>query len=321
MKALVLKQIGTTPQVSDFPKPIEQENLARVQIKYAALNHRDIWIMQGKYAGISLPVIPGSDGVGIFEDKKCILNPGMNWGRDHRFQSKNFEILGMPQNGTFAEFVSVPVENVFAMPSHLKLKEAAALPLAGITAYRALLVKCQAKKQDKVLIHGVGGGVASMAMLFAVSLGCKVYVSSSKKEKINEAIKLGAEGGVNYRSDNWLSELKELSGGIDVIIDSAGGSGFAQLLRICNPGAKIAIFGGSQGHINNVSPQILFWKQINIFGTTMGSPKDFQDMLDFVSLYEIRPIVDSVFTLEQAESAYTRMLEGSQFGKIVFELK
>jgi NADPH:quinone reductase-like Zn-dependent oxidoreductase len=206
------------------------------------------------------------------------------------------------------------------MPAHLSFEEAAALPLAGLTAYRALFSRAQLQAGEKVLISGIGGGVALFACQFAIAAGAEVYVTSSAQEKIDKAIRMGAKGGANYTEEKWAKPFGKAVGGFDVIIDSAAGDGFGNLVKLCNPGARIVIYGGTRGPWNGVSPQIVFWKQLNIMGSTMGSSEEFQAMIDFVSRHKIIPIIDGIYPIEKAAEAFDRMNQGLQFGKIVLTI-
>ncbi len=321
MKALVLQEKNVWPALQEVPVPTPSEGEALVRISAAALNHRDIWIVKGMYPGIRYPVILGSDGAGYWEGREVIINPGMNWGDDPRVQSKAFSILGLPANGTLAEYVLVPQQQVYDKPPHLNMQEAAALPLAGLTAYRVLFTRCGLQPGEKVLISGVGGGVALLACQMAIAAGAEVYVTSGSDEKIQRAIALGARAGANYRKADWPARLKEEAGGFDVIIDSAGGPGFPELLKLCRPAARIGVYGGTRGAIPGLSPQLLFWKQISILGSTMGSDEDFRQMLHFVNTHRLRPIVDKVFPLEEGPRAFERLDEGRQFGKVIVSVK
>jgi zinc-binding alcohol dehydrogenase/oxidoreductase len=320
MKALVLNNINQKLDYQEVAIPKTEEGSALVQLKAAALNHRDVWIQKGQYAGIKFPTILGSDGVGLYEGREVILCPSINWAKNSPVQPKNFRILGLPDDGTFAEQVSIPSDLLFDKPSHLSWEEAAALPLAGLTAYRSLFTKCGLQAGEKVLISGIGGGVALFAMQFALSAGCEVYVTSSDDSKIEKAIALGAKGGANYTDDTYSKKLQAEVGGFEVIIDSAAGEGFANFARLANPGGRISFFGGTRGNIMNLNPQMVFYKQISIFGTTMGSSEEFSDMLDFVSKNNIKPIVDSVFELPDGNAALDKMANGQQFGKIVLKI-
>lgn len=321
MKALVLVGKDVPLELQEVNEPQPQANESIVTLKAAALNHRDVWITKGLYAGIKFPTILGSDGAGLTADNQAvIINPGINWGDDERFQSNNYEILGLPRNGTFAQKIVVPSQQLVVKPKHLNFEEAAALPLAGLTAWRALFTKCQARAGERVLISGIGGGVALFALQFAVAVGCEVWVTSSSAAKIAEAVALGAKGGALYTAEGWAKDFGKKTGGFDVIIDSAAGSGFADLVKLCKAGARICFYGGTRGAISGVSPQIVFYKQIAIFGSTMGSDKEFSDMINFVSAKKIKPIIDSVYTLAQGNQACQKMDEGKQFGKIVLSL-
>lgn len=320
MNTLLLTNKNTNPFFQRYPKPIPRNGEILVQVKAAALNHRDVWIVKGMYPGIQYPVILGSDGTGLANGAEIIINPSINWGDNERVQSSDLEVLGMPRNGTFSEFIVVNSDRIAPKPEHLSWEQAASLPLAGVTAYRAVFTKCDLQKGEKILITGVGGGVALMAASFAIARGAEVYVTSGSDEKIAAAEKLGVRGGANYKNENWGKILKEKAGGFDVIIDSAGGKNFGDLLKLCRPGARIAVYGGTLGAIQNLSPQILFWRQISIFGTSMGSDLDFKNMLQFVNTYKIKPVVDSVFDLKDGNKAFERMEEGKQFGKIVLKI-
>lgn len=320
MKALVLTEPNSLPTYQDTADPVPAEGEVIVEIKAAALNHRDVFVTQGKYSNIRFPIILGSDGAGICEGKEVVIYPALNWGEDPRFQGKSFEILGLPRNGTLAEKIAVPANHVFPKPAHLSWAEAAALPLAGLTAYRALFTKGRCKAGDKVLITGIGGGVALFALQFAKAVGAEVWVNSSSDEKIARAITLGATGGANYKTPDWNKQL-EAAGGFDIVIDGAGGEGFGTVLKLCKSGARVVSYGGTIGVVPNFSPQILFWKQLEVLGSTMGTAEEFGQMLDFVSQHHLHSIVDQVLPLEEGAQAFQRMDAGGQFGKLVVSVE
>ncbi len=320
MKALILHALHQPLQYSEVPDPAPSEGKVLVALRAAALNHRDVFITKGLYARILYPAIPGSDGAGEWDGKPVVIYPAFDWGDDAGFQGKQFRILGMPDDGTFAEQIAVPAANVFPRPSHLDWDQAAALPLAGLTAWRTVFTRCQLKKGEKVLVSGIGGGVALTAMQLALAAGAEVYVTSGSSEKIEKSIAMGARGGANYREEDWDQRLKQDVGGFDVIIDSAAGDGFALYPALCNPGARIGVYGGSLGKINGLSMQPVFWKQISILGSTAGSPAEFADMLAFVEKHRIVPVVDSVFPLQEGNAALEKMDKGEQFGKIILRV-
>lgn len=321
MQALVLHAVGQPLQLSEVPAPQPVRGQALVEIRAAALNHRDVYITKGQYAGIQLPCILGSDGAGECRGRRVLIFPSLDWGDDPRAQGRQFRVLGMPDSGTFAEQICVPRTHIQPVPEHLTWEEAAALPLAGLTAWRTLMTRCQLKKSERVLISGIGGGVALTALQLAVAAGAEVFVTSGSDEKIERAVRLGAKNGVNYRTEGWDKLLKNQSGGgFDVVVDSAGGDGFAAFAGLCNPGGRIGIYGGSLGRINGLSPQIVFWKQLSILGSSMGTASDFRQMLAFVTRHALRPVVDSVFPLSEGNAAMQRMDEGGQFGKVVLRM-
>jgi zinc-binding alcohol dehydrogenase/oxidoreductase len=331
MKASVLHGVNEPYVYQEFEKPIPSENEILIKVSHAALNHRDVWIQKGQYAGLTFPIICGSDGCGVVESvgenveaswvgKEVIVNPSLNWGENPRFQAKNYVILGLPNNGMFAEYVVVPSRLVYEKPKHLSSEKAAAFPLAGLTGYRALFGRAKAKEGETVLITGVGGGVALFAAQFAIAAKCKVYVTSGSDEKIKQAIDLGALGGANYKNADWHKELAKTSGGFDVIVDGAGGPDFAKLIDMCKPGGRIASYGATVGPWNAGVPAKIFWKQIDILGSTMGNDKEFEEMVAFISEHKIEPLVAKVFGLNQAQDAAKYMDEGKQFGKIVLEI-
>lgn len=320
MKALVFKEPFQPISLQDVEKPTAKEGEVLVKLKAAAMNHRDNWMTKGLYPNLTANIIPGSCGAGWVGEREVILNPNVDWGDNPSYPNhKTYTILGMPLNGTFAEYLAVNEDRLADKPPHLSLEEAAALPLAGLTAYRALFTKARATSQSKVLINGVGGGVALFAFQFALAIGAQVYVTSSSEAKIQKAIEMGAKGGISYKEEKWNRKFKKQFGGVDVVIDSAGGKGFEALLRVCNPQARIAVYGGTLGN-SLFNPQLLFFREIEIVGSTMGSDQEFRDMVAFVNKHQIKPIVDSIYDLSDSEAAYERMRQGKQFGKIVFRI-
>lgn len=319
MKALVFQAAHEALLYQEMDAPQAREGHQVVRLRAAALNHRDVWISQGLYPGIRPGVVLGSDGMGLADGREVIINPGMNWGDKPSVQGKDYHILGMPSHGTFAEEVLVRSDKIVHTPLHLSPEEAAALPLAGLTAYRALFTKCRLRKGERVLISGVGGGVALFALQFALAAGAEAWVTSGSEWKIEQAVNMGATGGINYKQADWRAFGKE-SGGFDVIIDSAGGDGFANLVELARPGGRICFYGGTRGKINHLNPQIIFWKQLSIFGSTMGTDAEFRDMVNFVGDHEISPVIDSVYPLKDGNEAFQRMANGLQFGKIVLTI-
>jgi zinc-binding alcohol dehydrogenase/oxidoreductase len=330
MKAIVLEGKEQPFEIKEIEVPGLQAGQALVKIHAAAFNHRDLWIQKGQYAGLKYPIILGSDGSGVVSavadekdqhwiGKEVIINPSLNWNDESPAQSREFKILGLPDNGTFAEYAVVPAANLYNKPTHLGHEQAAATPLAGLTAYRALFSRGKLLKGETVLITGIGGGVALFVLQFAVAQGARVFVTSGSNEKIDRAIALGAAGGANYNALEWDKELMKASGGFEVIIDSAAGEGFNKLVDMAKPGARIVFYGGTNGNFQNLSPQKIFWKQLNLLGSTMGNSREFGEMVAFIAEHQIMPAVDKVFDYTDAQNAIGRMNERTQFGKIVLK--
>lgn len=330
MKAVVLESAENPIVVKEVSKPTPGAGEVLVQIKAAALNRRDFWITQGKYAGIKYPTILGADGAGIVAKagdgaadwigREVIINPSHNWGEHADFQGKDFKILGLPDDGTMAEYVLVKAEYLYPKPAHLNWEQAAAVPLAGLTAYRALFTKAHLKKGDKVLIVGVGAGTGTFLLQWALAAGAQVFVTSGSGDKLDRAKQIGASAGVNYKAQDWAQELKHLAGGFDIVVDSALGPDFAKIPDLCNPGARIVFFGGTAGNIPEINARPLFWKQIQILGTTMGTQDEFKAMLAFVNEHNIVPVVDEIYPLADAKAAFDKMGASKQFGKIVLKI-
>lgn len=330
MKALVLNQ--NLFQLEEIQNPTLGNNQALIKIHYAALNHRDEWIRQGQYAKIQLPAILGSDGSGIVETvfndehkswigKSVIINPNINWGNNSHFQSKEYQILGMPTQGTLAQYLVVDVDRLHVAPTHLSLEQSAALPLAGMTAYNACFNKGKIEKGNNILISGVGGGVAQFAFLFAKAVGANVFVTSSKDEVIETCKNLGAKDGANYKQENAIKNLAKSIGGFDAIIDSACGDGMNELIATLKPTGKFVFYGATRGLPKELNMRPIFWNHLQILGSTMGSDDDFIKMLSLCNEHAIIPILDKTFNFEDAVAAFDRMKNGNQFGKIVVKVK
>jgi zinc-binding alcohol dehydrogenase/oxidoreductase len=332
MTALVLTGKNKPAEIQEVADYQAGPGEAIVRIHAAALNHRDVWIQKGQYAGLKYPIIPGSDGAGVvvgvgdvdqsWLSREVIIDPALHWGDQAAYQDPaGFRILGLPDDGTLASFVKVPLDNLVEKPVHLSFEEAAALPLAGVTAYRALMTRARVQRGEKVLITGIGGGVALFTFQFALAAGAAVYVTSGSEEKIEKAIAMGAKGAANYQHPGWVESLKASAGSFDVIIDGAGGDGMDALFDLAAPGGRVVFYGATRGNPSNLVVRRIFWKQLNVLGSTMGSPNDFRSMVAFVREHSIRPIVDRIFPLEEGEAAFRWMDDARQFGKIVIRMR
>lgn len=293
MKALTLTKPGKL-QIIEKEKPTLEKEHVLVKIKAAALNKRDQFIREGKYPNIQLNCVLGSDGAGevveVGDDKNkswigksVVLNPNINWGPYDDVQSREYSILGMPSDGTLAEYVAVNVDRLEEMPPYLSYEEAAAFPLGGLTAYRACFRHGRIEADDHVLISGFGGGVAQFAFQFARAKGTSVFVTSSSKEKINQAIDMGAVAGYNYKVKDWFKKAWQSKGGFDVVIDSAGGDQINNFIKIMRPAGRIVFYGATNGLPSSLDLYRMFWNQITLQGSTMGNDKEFKAMLNFIS--------------------------------------
>jgi zinc-binding alcohol dehydrogenase/oxidoreductase len=287
-----------------------------VELRAAALNRRDLLVCKGTYP-FPLPLVPGSDGAGVRRDtgEEVVIYPALAWGDREEAPGPDFQILGGPRDGTYAELVAVPAANVFPKPARLSWEEAAALPLAGLTAYRALFSRGGLRAGETVLVLGAGSGVSTFAVELAAQAGARVLVTSSSDGKIERARALGAEGGVNYASEDWVAWVKEL-GGADLVIDSVG-STWPQSLDCLRPGGRAVVFGATGGTEVTLPVRPLYFGQWSLLGTTMGSPADFAGLLRALETGSWRPVIDTVLPLAEAATALEAMESGSHFGKLV----
>ncbi len=334
MKAIVLRELGAAEnlKLEEWPDPVAGPGQAVVRLKAAALNHRDVFIWQKLYPNIKLPAILGSDGAGIVESvgeggdpawigREVVLEPGLEWGPAEDQQGKSYRILGMPELGTYAEKICIPIENLHAKPAHLGFEDAAALPLAGLTAYRAVATRAGVRPGDTVLVTGIGGGVAMFAAQIAKQLGAKVFVTSGSDDKLARARELGVDGGANYKNADWGKQIVEMSGGgPTVVIDSAGGESLETAVKIIKSAGRIVFYGATAGLAKNLDLYRFFFKQMTMMGSTMGSPREFAAFLKLYEEAKLRPAVDQVFPLADAAAAHNRMNSAGQFGKIVLRI-
>lgn len=328
MHAVQLTETGA-PEVlrlREVPDPVAGPGQVLVALKAAALNRRDVFLRKG-IAPSPIPVIPGSDGAGVVRalgegvggvsvGDEVIILPSLDWGDREAAPGPGFRILGGPDDGTYAELIAISAENVFPKPARLSWEQAAALPLAGLTAWRALHSRARLQAGEHVLILGIGGGVATFALHIAKAAGAKVFVTSSSDEKLAKAAELGADGGVNYTAEGWVDEFKAMSGGADVVIDSVG-STWPDSVNACRPGGRVAVFGGTGGGKAEMMIRPVTVGQISILGTTMGSPRDFAGLLGAVDQGTWEPVIDSVRPLGEAADAHAREEAGAHFGKLV----
>ncbi len=334
MKAVRLNELGGPEKlhVEEIETPSPGPGEVLVKLERAAFNRRDVFITQGLYPGIELPRTLGSDGAGSIAalgegvreldlGRPVVIDPELSWNDDPAAAVRHGNVLGMPTDGTFAEYVVVPATAIYPKPTALSDDEAAALPLAGLTAYRATFTRGHITKDDVVLITGVGSGVQTFVLLYAVHVGARTIVTSGSDAKLARAKELGADVTLNYKTDiDWHKAARKAADGKgpSLVVDSSGGETLARCLDITRTGGRVVVYGGTQGDAK-IRPFSIFWKHLDILGTSMGSPSDFKAML---ALFEdgLRPAVDRVYSMAEAAAAARRVLDGEQFGKVLLAL-
>ena len=340
MRAAVIRAHGELDcvQVEDMPKPEPGAGEVVIEVRSAGLNHLDIWVRNGR-KGVELPMphILGSDAAGVVAQigadvsdvkvgDEVILNPGLNCGsceycnRGEESLCASFGIVGLSRPGTFSEYVAVPASNVAPKPAHLSFDEAGALTLSYLTAWRMLMTRAELKAGQKVLIHGIGGGVALCALSLGKIVGAEVIVTSSSDEKLARAAEIGADQSINYSHVEDVAErVKKLTSGrgVDVVIDTVGAATWPTDFSAVCKGGKIVLCGVTTGPQGPTNLQLLYWNQLTIMGSTMGSNEDFRQMLMAVSAARLKPVVDCIKPLPEIRSAMQRMESAERFGKIV----
>jgi NADPH:quinone reductase-like Zn-dependent oxidoreductase len=330
MKALYLETTDGPEStcVREVETPVPQAGEVRVAIKAASINHRELFITHGQYPGMTLPAILGCDGAGVIDmvgagvtDAKVgdevVLYPARNWGAKREAPAADFGLLGMPFPGTIAEYVCVPVGNLAPKPQFMSFEEAGAMPLTALTSWRALMFKGRLQPGETLLISGIGGGVATFGLAFAVALGANVYVTGESEEVLERAKAMGAKGGLLFTDPEWRRQVGKLTGGIDVVLDGAPSPSFANYVRAINPGARIVIYGSTAGNEIKFNATDIFLKSASIIGSQVGDPQDFKDMLAFAGQHKITPVIEETFPLDQAKQALLTLRDGHKFGKIV----
>jgi zinc-binding alcohol dehydrogenase/oxidoreductase len=315
MKAILVKEGGAL-SYEESPDPVAGPGEVVVELKAAAVNRRDLLVRNppGPAYEFPKPLVPGSDGAGIRRDtgEEVVIYPGLHWGLREDAAGPDWEILGGPRNGTYAELVAVPGENVYRKPARFSWEEAAAFPLAALTAYRALFAVGRLQADETVLVLGAGSGVSTFAVQLAAQEGARVLVTSSSEEKIERAKELGAAGGVLYTEEGW----PEAVGPVDLVLDSVGTT-WRDSQRALRRGGRLVAFGGTGGPEVTLDIRQVYLNWRSILGTTMGSPHDFFAMLRMANDGDWRPVIDSVRPLGEAEAAHERMKAGAHFGKLV----
>ncbi|TYS18678.1 zinc-binding dehydrogenase [Rossellomorea vietnamensis] len=311
----------------DFQEPAVNSGMVKIKLKTAGLNRRDLMVLT-RHKEEQPPLIVGSDGAGTIVDAaedvtnaavgdEVIINPGLGWRQNSEAPPAGFEIVGLPDHGTFAEYITLPAANVEKKPAHLKWEEAGVLSLAALTAYRALFTRAKVKAGDTVLIPGIGSGVGTFLLKFAKAAGARVIVTSRSNDKQHKAMELGADRSISTNCD-WNEELKDET--IDIVIESIGKATFDKSLKVVRKGGTVATFGATTEDKIEVDIRHFFYSQLNLLGSTMGSAEEFAAMLQFIEKHNITPVVDSVYSLEDFAAAFTRLKDSQNLGKIAFRI-
>jgi len=343
MKAAVIYEHGELNclRVEEIPNPRADKDEVILDVRSAGLNHLDIWVRKGRSGlEVAMPHVLGSDAAGVViavganvknvnTGDKVVLNPGLSCGacefcnRGEQSRCSSFGIVGMSQPGTFAEQVAVPARNVYHKPEYMNFDEAGAFVLSYLTAWRMLMTRACLKTGKTVLIHGIGGGVALAALQLAKLAGAEIIATSSSDKKLARAAKIGANHIINYKAVEDISQcVRDITSGrgVDIIIDTVGAATWPIDFSAVRRGGKIVLCGATSGSEVSTNLQMLYWNQLTILGSTMGSDEDFRQMLKAITTAKLKPIIDSVISLENAREAMDKMETGEQFGKIVLRV-
>ncbi len=342
MKAAVFYEHGG-PEVltiADLPAPEPRPGEALIRVRATSVNHLDLFVRKG-IPGLKLemPHIPGSDVAGVVEavgdpadeawvGKRVVIDPGLSCGRcefcrrgEHSL-CVEYRILGEHVRGGDAEYVTVPVENLYEIPDGVEFERAAAAPLVFLTAWRMLITRAQVRPGETVVVLGAGGGVATAAIQIARLAGARVIAVSSTEEKLRRAAELGAEELINYRTQDWSKEVYLRTGrrGADVIVDSVGEATWHGSIRAVRKGGRIVTCGATSGPVAPTDIRYVFWKQITILGSTMASRQEFREVMDLVFRGKLQPVIHQVLPLEEIRRAHEILEKGEQFGKVVLRI-
>jgi NADPH:quinone reductase-like Zn-dependent oxidoreductase len=326
MRAIRIHEDGG-PEVlryEDAPDPAPEPGEVLVRLRAASLNHLDLWVRQGR-PSVPKPRILGADGAGVVDalgegvggftpGDRVVINPGLAHG-------SRITVLGEHTDGTHAELVAVPAANVYPLPDRLGFEEAAAFPLVFLTAYRMLVTKAQVAEGEWVLVWGAGGGVGTAAFSIAKALGARTIVTSSRGEKLERLRELGADAAIDHAGADVAAEVKELTGGgADVVIEHVGEATWQASLQAARPGGRVVVCGATSGPNPRAALHRIWWKELTVFGSTMGTREDFEGAYELVESGRARPVVDRVFPLAEARAAHERLEAGEQFGKVVLRI-
>jgi zinc-binding alcohol dehydrogenase/oxidoreductase len=300
----------------DAPDPDPAPDEVLVELRAASLNRLDIWVRKG-LPSVPKPRILGADGAGVVAgtQDRVVINPGIDHG-DGRIT-----VIGEHSDGTHAELIAVRRSQIYPIPDDLSFEEAAAFPLVFETAYRMLVTKASVQAGEWVLVWGIGSGVATASLAIAKALGAKVVVTSSSESKLERARELGADATFNHAADDVVAAVKEVTGGgAHVVVEHVGAATWPKSLNAARPSGRITVCGATTGPNPPANLHRIWWKQLTVYGSTMGTRADFEAVYELVAADKARPVVDEVFALADARSAHERMERGDQLGKIILRI-
>jgi NADPH:quinone reductase-like Zn-dependent oxidoreductase len=310
----------------DAPDPQPGPGEVLIRLRAAALNHLDLWIRQG-LPSVPKPRILGADGAGevaalgegvegFEEGQRVVINPGLEHGNQ-------ITVVGEHTDGTHAELIALPAKQVYALDESLSFEQAAAFPLVFETVYRMLVTKAKLREGEWVLAWGVGSGIGTATLAIAKALGARVLATSSSDAKLARARDLGADATANHADGDVAEAVKEATGGVgvDVVVEHVGEATWKTTLQAVRPGGRITVCGATTGPNPPAMLHRVWWKQLTIHGSTMGSREDFEGVYELVRTGRALPVVDSVFPLAEAARAHERLESGEQFGKVVLEIR
>jgi NADPH:quinone reductase-like Zn-dependent oxidoreductase len=313
VKAIRIHEDGG-PEVlcyEDAPDPVPGPGEVLVELRAASLNHLDVFVRQG-LPSVPKPRILGADGAGLVDGKRVVINPGIEHG-------DRITVVGEHMDGTHAELIAVPEQNVYPIPDELSFEEAAAFPLVFETAYRMLVTKAGVREGEWVLVWGVGGGLAGSANVIARALGARTIVTSSSDKKLAST---EADVKVNHATEDVVEAVKAATdgGGADVVVESVGEATWQRSLQAAGTGGRITVCGATTGPNPPAALHRIWWKQLTVYGSTMGTRADFEGVYELVTSGKAKPVIDAVFPLSEARAAHERMEAGEQLGKIVLTI-
>jgi NADPH:quinone reductase-like Zn-dependent oxidoreductase len=340
MKAAVFSEFGG-PEVirlADMEIPQPGPGEVRVSVRASAMNHLDLWVRRGLPFEITMPHIGGSDVAGVVEavgpgvegvipGTRVVVDPSLDYDWYHGTPSgpglpgREFRIIGEHTQGGFAEYCVVPAANLLEIPEGVPFETAAAASLVSVTAWRGLMVRGALRAGERLLVTGASGGVATMAIQLGRLAGAQVFTVTSGPENVERALELGAHVAYDRSEVDWGRALWEDTGreGVHLAFDSVGEAVWPQCLKALGVGGRLVTFGATTGARGETEIRTVFWKQLSILGSTMGSPDDYRRVMELVFHGQIRPVIHEVLSLENARRAHELLEAGAGFGKLVLK--